>query len=201
MKLLLVRHGRSAHVHAGGLLDRSGVERWRDAYDDAGIATDTRPPRALEEEVAASHGIVASDLPRAIASAARLAAGREVTISPLFREVPLLIPRALPFRAPLAAWEALIHLRWGLDLVRRRGVARVAIDRAHLAATWCRDTCRSCAPGDATIAVVTHGVFRRMLLEVLLANGWRCEPGRRSYAHWSVWRLRAEASPPPRLPS
>lgn len=191
MKLLLVRHGRSAHVHAGGLLDRSGVERWRDAYDEAGIATHTHPPTALKEEVAASHGIVASDLPRAIASAALLAAGREVTISPLFREVPLLIPRSLPFRAPLAAWEALIHIRWGLDLVRRRGVARETMERARHAAAWCRDACASCTPGGGTIAVVTHGVFRRMLLEVLVANGWRCEPGRRSYAHWSVWRVRA----------
>ena len=190
MKLLLVRHGRSAHVHAGGLLDRPAVERWRDAYDESGIATDTHPCNALKDEIAASHGIVASDLPRAIASAALLAAGREVTISPLFREVPLLIPRSLPFRAPLAAWEALIHIRWGLDLVRRRGVARETMERARLAAEWCRDACRSSTPDGGTIAVVTHGVFRRMLLEVLVAHGWQCEPGRRSYAHWSVWRMR-----------
>ena len=190
MRLLLIRHGRSAHVHPGGLLDRAGVERWRDAYDEAGIADDSHPPPALVEDVARAHRLVASDLPRAIASASRLAPARDVVISPLFREVPLLIPRALPFRVPRGVWEAAIHLRWGVDLIRRRGAPLDAIDRARSAAEWCQEECGRCDSGAGTIAVVTHGVFRRMLLEVLMARGWREEASRRSYAHWSVWRLR-----------
>jgi hypothetical protein len=76
-----------------------------------------------------------------------------------------------------------------MDLVRRRGVATDAIERTRQAAEWCRDACERCAAGGGTIVVVTHGVFRRMLLQVLLGQGWRAEPGRRSYAHWSAWRL------------
>lgn len=151
---------------------------------------DSHPPPALVDDVARTDRLVASDLPRAIASASRLAPEREVVISPLFREVPLLIPRSLLVRAPFRVWEALIHLRWGADLVRRGGAAVDAIERTRAAASWCQLECERCASGGGTLAVVTHGVFRRMLLEVLMARGWHEEPGRRSYAHWSVWRLR-----------
>jgi broad specificity phosphatase PhoE len=116
MRVLLIRHGRSAHAPPGGLLDRAGVERWRAAYDEAGTASEDRPPAGLAREVARASVIATSDLPRAAASAAHLARGRAVTTSPLFREVPLPIPDWLPFRAPFTVWEALIHLRWGVDL-------------------------------------------------------------------------------------
>ena len=40
------------------------------------------------------------------------------------------------------------------------------------------------------LAVVTHGVLRRILARQLEARGWRPDGMRRSYAHWSVWTLR-----------
>ena len=165
-----------------------GVERWHVAYDEAGIAEDDRPPEALIDEVSHAGVIASSDLPRAVMSAAHLARGREVTISPLLREVPLPIPGSFPFRVPLAAWAALIHLRWGFDLARRRGAPIEAIERARLAARWCGETCARDVDG-GVLAVVTHGAFRRLLAQELLVHHWRAKPGRRSYAHWSVWRL------------
>ena len=159
-------------------------------YDAAGVVDGERPPAELVGAVARAALLVASDLPRAAASAALLAPAREVTVSPLFREVPLPIPRWLPCRAPLAVWDALIHLRWGLDAARGRPASPEALDRARRAAEWCRDV-REGMHADATVAVVTHGVFRRLLAQRLLDDGWSAAAGRRSYAHWSVWRLDA----------
>ena len=187
-RVLLIRHGRTSHVHDGGLLDRADIERWRRACDLAGIADGDLPPHALRAEVAQADVLAASDMPRAVTSVAVLAPGRTFTVSTLLREVPLPIPAA-PLRAPLAVWNALIHLRWGLDILRGRDASREAKSQAEAAATWCVVAARQARTG--TIAVVTHGVFRRLLAKQLVAEGWRFEPGPRSYDHWSTWRLRA----------
>jgi broad specificity phosphatase PhoE len=187
-RVLLIRHGRTSHVHEGGLLDRAGIERWRRACDLAGLAEGDVPSPHLAAEVAQAEVLAASDMPRAVTSVAALAPGRTFTVSTLLREVPLPIP-AVPIRAPLPVWNALIHLRWGLDILAGRDVSREARSQAEAAATWCVVAARQARTG--TIAVVTHGVFRRLLARQLVAEGWRFEPGRRSYDHWSTWRLRA----------
>jgi hypothetical protein len=125
---------------------------------------------------------------RAVTSAAVLAPGRRLTVSTLLREVPLPIPR-VPLKAPLPVWEALIHLRWGLDILQGRDVTPDARSQAEAAATWCVIAARDSRTG--TIAVVTHGVFRRLLAHQLRAEGWAFEPGRRDHGYWSTWRLRA----------
>ena len=186
-RVLLIRHGRTSHVHEGGALDRAGIERWRKACDLAGIAEADHPPMTLRAEVAQADVLAASDLPRAVTSVAALAPGRTFTVSTLLREVPLPVP-AVPIRAPLAVWSALIHLRWGLDIVRGRDVSKEAKAQAEAAATWCIVAAREART--RTIAIVTHGVFRRLLAKQLVSEGWAFEPGPRSYDHWSTWRLR-----------
>src|SRR6185436_11512114 len=116
-RIVLVRHGPSAHLQRGGFVDRSAVERWRDAYDAAGIRADCRPPVALVETAADATHIIASDLPRAVESAERLAPQRAVWLSELLREIPLAIPR-WPTRLPLEAWGVLIHLGWMQRIAR-----------------------------------------------------------------------------------
>ena len=91
----------------GGALDRAAVERWRAAYDAAGLRAGAEPPAALVREVAGAAVFAASDLPRARESAALLAGGRPVQVSPLLREEPLPLPNLPGLRVPLAAWEAL----------------------------------------------------------------------------------------------
>jgi broad specificity phosphatase PhoE len=186
-RVLLIRHGRTSHAHDGGPLDRAGIERWRKACDLAGIAEGDHPPSALRAEVAQAAVLAASDLPRAVTSVAALAPGRTFTVSTLLREVPLPIP-SVPLRAPLGVWNALIHLRWGLDVLRGRDVSRDAKSQVEAAATWCIVASREARNG--TIAIVTHGVFRRLLAKQLVSEGWGFEPGPRSYDHWSTWRLR-----------
>jgi hypothetical protein len=61
--------------------------------------------------------VVASDLPRAVASAALLAPGRAVIRTPLLREAPLETPeRPLPrlawLRLPLRGWALVLGARW-----------------------------------------------------------------------------------------
>jgi broad specificity phosphatase PhoE len=191
MRLLLIRHGRSSSALPPGLVDRGAVERWLTAYDEAALATGDAPPPALVAEVARAHLIVTSDLPRAVASAALLAPGREALVSPLFREVPLPIPHSLVRRLPAVMWGALIHLRWMIEIARGRGDPGDAVERARAAARWCADACEGLEEREPVIAVATHGVFRRVLARHLRREGWRFAPGRRSYAHWSVWRMQS----------
>src|SRR5215471_16868360 len=134
-----------------------------------------------------------SDLPRAVASAAHLWKGRQIVTSPLFREAPLRIPSLGQLRAPLPLWALLIHLQWGVDILRQRDMTAEVRARSAAAAGWCLQACRDHGPR-SVVAVVTHGVFRRALGGALIANGWRLR-GRRSYAPWSVWTLaRLDAS-------
>jgi broad specificity phosphatase PhoE len=189
MRLLLVRHGRSAHASAWRPLDRDGVRRWRADYDEAGIAHGDRPPHALVAEVARARLVAASDLPRAHDSAMRLAPGRDVLASPLFREVALPLPPWGPRRAPLPLWEAFIHAQWVADIARARDATPDVAARLRDAVAWCWAEAAGPNTSGAPVVIVTHGVFRRLLATALIAAGWRAERAWRSYAHWSAWRL------------
>ena len=179
-RLILVRHGDSSHVARRGLLDAAGVQHWRDAYDLAGITDRSIPPKTLVRRAADAAHIVASDLPRAIASAERLAGGRPIRTSPLLREIPLPIPR-LPMRAPLAAWGTAMHLAWSYRIVRRDNSAD---DLARVAAAI--EWLERLAESELTV-VVTHGVFRSTLARELLRSGWVSEGRKGGYSHWSEW--------------
>ena len=179
MKILLVRHGRSAHI-LRGLLSRDDVESWRIAYDIAGLMPHESPPPALLQRVADASLVVSSDLPRAIESAALLRPGRQCEQSPLLRETPLPIP-AIGARLPLPLWGALIALNWLRDPVNGFADTRV---RSVEAARWLSEL----ADSHESIVAVTHGAFRRYLAEALLSFGW-IQSGKRSFAHWSAWEL------------
>lgn len=191
-RIVLVRHGPSAHVHAGRAIDRAGMEAWRAAYDAAGIQAVSRPPSALIELAAAAGHVVASDLPRAVASAERLAPGRRIETSPLLRETPLAIP-AWPTRLPLNGWAALITIRWGYRILRGADAAADELARAAAAAEWLAGL-----TVDGSLAVaVTHGAFRRLVAKQLLTRGWACTSRHGGYRPWSAWSF----TPSPRLPS
>jgi broad specificity phosphatase PhoE len=191
-RVLLVRHGPSAHAAPPGLLDRPGIARWLADYDAAGITSDAQPPATLAVVARRARVVASSDMPRAIDSAARLVGSeRGVVLSPLFREIPLPLPAWFPLRAPLTLWAMLIHLQWGIDIARSRDASPEAAERARRAAAWCQDACASAPGGD--LVVVTHGVFRRLLARELRTRGWRTAGGWRDYSHWSVWAF----TPPP----
>lgn len=164
-------------------MDRHGVPRFEDAYDAAGIRDDPPPPELLRDLAAAADLLCASDLRRALESAHRVAPGREVTISPLLREIRLEPPRWIPFQLPIGAWDALSHAQWSYRLLTKRGHEYVR--RAAAAADWLEQHARSAA----SVVVVTHGGFRRLIADRLVARGWERTNKHRDYAHWSTWEL------------
>lgn len=188
-RIVLVRHGRSAHTFSPGWIDLDGVHRWREAYDAAGIHDASLPPPGLVAAAAVAECLMTSDLPRALASADRLAPGRAARVSPLLRETHLEIPRWVRARWPLAVWEVCIHLHW---LVReRRGeiAAPVELQRATDAVALLDEVSRE-AP---TVVVVTHGAFRRLLALRLETTGWMAEPRVGGFQNWSSWPFRKAA--------
>lgn len=185
-RIILVRHGRSAHVSQERWLDAAGVHRWRAGYDAAGIDTASEPPPSLVEESSRADLVVASDLARALASAEKLARGRPVRVSPLLRESHLDIPTWLPARWPLTAWAIAIHLQWLGRIARGIGVHPSEVQRVSAAVDWLDEILRE----HRRIVVVTHGVFRRLLGIELVARGWTAERRVSGYGHWSVWPYR-----------
>jgi broad specificity phosphatase PhoE len=159
------------------------VARFEDAYDAMGILDGCVPPAALVRAALEADVVVASDLPRALASAERLARGRAVVTSPLLREIRVEPPRWIPIALPLAAWEALNHLQWSFRLLVRAD--HDSMRRAAQAADWLEEQTRR----TTTVLVVTHGGFRRLLAARLIARGWHLARSRgpARYANWSSW--------------
>jgi broad specificity phosphatase PhoE len=191
-EIVLVRHGRSAHV-ARGWLDVDDLRRWIVAYDAAEIVPHHRPPPELVELARTAGVVVTSDLPRALASAALIAPGREVHASALLREAPLEtdelpLPRLAGLRLPLWVWALVFGLRW-LRASRRGepppGVDAAALARAEEAAAWLAGL----AGGSGGVVVVTHATFRTLVAAALQRRGWR-GPERRPFREWTAWRLR-----------
>jgi broad specificity phosphatase PhoE len=184
-RIVLVRHGPSA-FKVGGVFDRAGVEGWRSGYDSAGIHPDARPPATLVQMAREATHLIASDMPRAIASAEALGAPHAIQVSELLREAPLAIPK-WPTRLPLAVWGTLMHLTWSYRIAR--GVDETEPDRmrAEAASEWLASLV---ADGSMAI-VVTHGVFRRLLGKHLVLMGWTSAPRNGGYRHWSSWSFSA----------
>ena len=190
-ELILVRHGRSAHVETGWV-DVEGVRRWMAAYDAAEIAPDHAPPAELEALAREAARVIASDLPRTVASAMRLAPEREIVRTALLREAPMeTIDRPLPgfagIRLPLRVWGVLWGARWissWLWNASPPGVGPAELARAEEAADYLVTHAQE---SGGRVLVVTHATFRVVLARALARRGWR-GPEQRPYHEWSAWR-------------
>lgn len=194
MRIHLVRHGRSAHVHDGSWFGWSNVGAYEDAYDAAGILDADEPTVELDRLVGDATLVAASDLPRAIASANRLAHGRVVEISPLLREIRLEPPRWVPFKLPIEIWDVFSHVQWSYRIATR--AEHASVRRANDAVDWLIGHAASWSD----VVAVTHGGFRRILDAQLVSRGWARQSRERSYANWSVWSY-SEGKPRPRTAS
>lgn len=181
---MLLRHGRSAHVHKGWV-DIHGFRRWRQAYEAAALREGEQPPAAVAALAAAADLVVASDAPRAVASAERLVAAGRVRTSPLLRELDLDAPSFGPVRLPLLAWAVAVGVR---SFVRGRHAshrAGVETKRVLDCATWLDGL----SVAHLTTVVVTHASFRRRLWGELQHLGWQSASTERSWEPWSAWTL------------
>lgn len=179
MRVVLIRHGRSSHVHAGWI-DLAGFHRWRETYEAAGIVAGDVPPDPLRALAGGSTLVVASDTRRAIESAKVLAPEREVVTSPLLRELDLLPLGIARIRLPLFGWALLVGLR---SLMHAESASeRARIDAAARAVEqWARE--------HGSVAIVTHASLRKRLGRELIARGWRLEARAGGLRNWSTWSL------------
>lgn len=187
MRLLLIRHGPSAFPAPRGWVTRSAIESWREQYDAAGILADAQPPSEVVARVQRAVTVLASDMPRAIESAQRLAPDRAFDTHACLRELALRIPDA-SVRLPFMGWGTFIHASWMFDIARKREGLPAERARVHDAVQLC-DTLAQSHAHDAEVAAVSHGVMRRSLAEALIARGWSKGPRRDGYAYWSTWEL------------
>jgi broad specificity phosphatase PhoE len=185
VEIHLVRHGRSALVHDGSWLRWADLHEYEHAYDAHGIRDDDRPGTEVDALRSESAKIVASDLPRAIASARRIAPEQQAELSPLLREIRFEPPTWVPMRLPIQVWDVFSHVQWSYRLLRNADHEYVR--RAREAADWLTDH----AARSSKVVAVTHGGFRRLLDARLVARGWRRGSARRSYENWSVWSYRS----------
>lgn len=180
-QIALIRHGRSGHVHTGWI-DVAGFHRWREAYEAAGIGAREVAPEALRQLAATSGVIAASDARRAIESAALLAPGREIVLSPLLAELALPPPALGRARLPLFGWSLAIGLGWLARMAR--GLSPVTTEeeeRVRAAVAWLSDL----AGRHHRVVAVTHGSFRMLAAKELVRGGWK---GKRAGSrHWSAW--------------
>lgn len=128
--------------------------------------------------------ILASDLPRAIASAQRLAPRRNIQISSLLRETHLPIPH-WPTRLPLSAWERIIGVAWFSRIMFGIDASPADRDQASRASEWLMRV----LPRGSDAVIVTHGVFRRLLARQLVDKGWTSIARVGGFDHWSSWTL------------
>lgn len=189
IRIHLVRHGRSAHVHAGWI-DSQGFRAWREAYELAGIVDSEAPPQALARLAAGAGVVVSSDTPRAKQSASLLAPDREAASSPLLRELDLLGPPLGRLRLPLPLWALAVGLRSGMLWMLGRYPSESERSRVLAAAKWLDELARA----HGSVVAVTHASFRRQLANRLIAQGWEQEGKERSLRHWSAWSFRDSRS-------
>jgi broad specificity phosphatase PhoE len=182
-RIVLVRHGKSAHVHDGRWYRHHEVKQFESAYDAAGIRDDSHPSSELKALAAKADVLCASDMIRAIASAQRLAPGRQVAVSPLIREIKLEPPSWIPFNLPLDVWDSFSAAQWTYRLAV--GANNEFTDRAVMGVDWLV----AHASGTRTVVAVTHGGFRRILAHRLLARRWQAAAPNRSFENWSAWEF------------
>ncbi len=183
-RLFLVRHGRSAHAHAGWI-DADGFRAWRTAYEAAGILESERAPEHLVRLTARASRVFSSDAPRSVASARMLAPEREIIVSARLRELDLQAPRLAGLRLPLAAWALAVGARMLVETVRRAPPSAAEAARIDEAAAWLDAECAE----SGVVVAVTHASFRARLARRLVERGWREAHREGGTAPWSAWQF------------
>lgn len=184
MKIILVRHGRSAHVERGWL-DLEGFVSWRATYESHGLMPGESAPHDLV--AIASHAeVLSSDRTRAVESA-RLLTRAGVATSPLLREIDIMPPGIRGVRLPLIGWALLYGVRLLTDrLASRPSHSAEDAARAEAAARWIVGQ-----GSGRDLVVVTHAGFRSVLAKQYVSEGWKLEK-RNGSRNWSAWTLTRE---------
>jgi broad specificity phosphatase PhoE len=191
--IILVRHGKSACEASYRRATGHEMTQLLAAYDAAGIAEGSFPSEEVATLARQTALVVSSDLPRAMASAARLTGARAPVIDPMFRE-PVLPAVGLGKRlcAPPALWVGVLRIFWLMRI--QTGTVespRAVWARAHAAAT----TLIALSLQHGRVMLVGHCLFNFLVGLILIRRGW-LGPARLQ-GHWGfgVYLRRAQAPP------
>ena len=168
--IILVRHGKSEYSASYRRASLRDMKRLLVEYDLAGIAQDSYPSNAVVARASEVDLIVCSDLPRSIASAAKLAGEKQVVIDAIFREPELPVPRfGWRLTAPPALWVGILRTLWLFRLVTGEVESPRAVwSRAQSAASTL--ICLSRERG--VVMLVGHSLFNFLVGYILVRQGW-----------------------------
>ena len=127
---------------------------------------------------------------RALESAEVLAPGRPIRASNTLREIPLAIPHWRA-RLPLEVWGGFMYFGWRYRVMR--GTEPSGAQRARVLAA--AELLQDLVADGSTALVVTHGAFRVLLAQELVASGWARAGRIGGYRNWSSWTFSTPGMP------
>jgi hypothetical protein len=145
---------------------RGEFKDYVDAYEQAGIRSDGRPPEGLTRLVRKAGSVFTSPAPRAAESLKLLHPERMPLIEPVFAEEPHIIPN-LAGRWPLLVWFSL-ERGWGTfhpAETQSRQAMRLRADEATNLLIEATER--------GSVVLIGHGWFNRAIALALFQKGWR----------------------------
>ncbi|WP_122464869.1 MULTISPECIES: histidine phosphatase family protein [Brevundimonas] len=184
--IILARHGEPA-LSRKCLITSDQYRRWWADYEVGGLLPGQTPPPHLIEAAKRAGVVLSSTRPRAVQTAAAVAAGREVASDALFIEAPLPPPRFPSWVRLSPRWWGVISRIWWWAFDHHQGEesrreAEVRADRAAEALIG-----RAKAGHD--VLVLAHGYFNHMVGRRLKTRGWRCTEDQ-GFKYWSTRTFR-----------
>lgn len=167
--ITLARHGRP-DADRTVRLGWKGYRDWWANYDRVGLRADSAPPPDLIEVAKDADILLASTLPRAVATAKAVAGEKTVELDPVFIEAPLPAPPVPGLYLKPPTWGVLSRIVWWLGYSGQTESRREAEARADAAA---EQLVKIAATG-TDILLFAHGWFNRMLRPALKRRGYDC---------------------------
>jgi broad specificity phosphatase PhoE len=193
MRISLMRHGKPA-PHPSAWIRGHELDEWIQSFDQGGIDDAMVIPAEVQRLASTMGWVIASDLPRATQSAARLAEVRLVrgiVSDPNLREARLMHSFRTSLRAPASVWLTVARLAWWLDVT----ASPEPIAAARMRARRVTDKLISLALKHHSVLVIGHGIFNTLIAHRLRKLGWYgplVPPSR----YWSVATYKAPYSKP-----
>lgn len=180
MRIVLIRHGQP-HIALSPRTGHAGFSGYIDAYEAAGLAPSSFPPRELAELATELTHIFTSGRARSQQSAAALAPHAELVAQDIFVEAPLASPRIPLLKMRVPKWAVISRMLWhmgfhpGIEspVEARRRAARAA------------DMLMAAAGEEGTVALVAHGYFNWMIGRDLIRRGFS-RTGSHQARYWNT---------------
>ncbi|GAA4316538.1 histidine phosphatase family protein [Nibribacter koreensis] len=167
-QIALIRHGEP-DLRKTGKFSYQEAKRFVADYDSVGIVVPDASFFSLTNP--AQVKIFSSSIARAKATAQYIfGEGREMTVSPLFREFESSMGHHSPdLRIPIKVWTSAARVKWVMGIDRQGAESfSDARKRAQLAAY----TLAGATEENPNIALVAHGLLNRYIQENLEEQGW-----------------------------